>query len=66
MMVLAQATTAGPRLSVSGDVTGLVAGRPGRLLLTVRNDGEATVVVHRLATSVRSVVPGWQLAYLAA
>jgi hypothetical protein len=50
-----------PVLSVTGDVSGLLPGRPGRLVLTVHNGGTSAAVVHRLTTSVRSQAPGCTL-----
>ncbi|MGB8651000.1 MAG: hypothetical protein WCD35_10105 [Mycobacteriales bacterium] len=51
----------GPELSVSGDVTQLSPGHAGRLVLTVRNDGDAAAVVRRLSTRIPEPVAGCRL-----
>ena len=58
---LAQARAAGPELTVTGGVTGLSPDRPGQLVLTVHNSGDAEAVVRHLTTTVRSQTAGCTL-----
>ncbi len=60
MLVLS--TSEGPALSVSGDISGLSPDRPGRLLLTVRNDGGAATVVGHLSAVPEKQVAGCTIA----
>ena len=61
VLVLAHVEVRGPALSVRGDVSGLSAGHLGRLVLTVRNDGDAPTTVRHLTTVVRQQIEGCSL-----
>ena len=58
---LSQANDSGPVLTVTGNVTGLEPGRPGRLLLTVHNSGDAAAVISHLRTDVANASLGCTL-----
>ncbi|MEO6204049.1 MAG: hypothetical protein ABIO67_01505 [Mycobacteriales bacterium] len=58
---VAQAQRSGPVLSVAGDVTGLEPGKPGRLVFTVRNDGDAAAAIQRMTTAVITTAVGCSL-----
>ncbi len=55
---LVLSTSAGPVLTVTGDVSGLVPGELGELLLTVHNDGGASTVVRHLSAVPAKQVSG--------
>lgn len=61
VVALAQVDLRGPALSVRGDVRGLSVGQLGRLVLTVRNDGDAPTTVRHLTTFVRQQREGCSL-----
>ena len=61
VVALAQVDAGGPALSVHGDVSGLSVGQLGRLVLTVRNDGDAPTTVRHLTTVVRQQIQGCTL-----
>lgn len=58
----ALAARPGPPLVVTGDVQGLVPGRAGRLVLTIRNDGAQPALVRRLTAVSEEQVAGCALA----